>query len=50
MTVVEGNLKAPFSIVNTLKLHFTLETYLIILSDKQVGIKYHFKSLCYDMI
>ena len=29
-------------------LHFTLDTYLILLSVKQGGIKYHFKSLWYD--
>ena len=29
-------------------LHFTLETYLIMLSVKQGGIKYHFLSLWYD--
>ena len=29
-------------------LHFTLDTYLIILSVKQGGIKYHFLSLWYD--
>ena len=28
-------------------LHFTLETYLIMLSVKQGGIKYHFLSLWY---
>ena len=29
-------------------LHFSLHTYLIMLSVKQGGIKYHFLSLCYD--
>ena len=29
-------------------LHFTLDTYLILLSVKQGGIKYHFWSLWYD--
>ena len=29
-------------------LHFTLNTYLILLSVKQGGIKYHFLSLRYD--
>ena len=29
-------------------LHFTLDPYLIILSIKQGGIKYHFLSLWYD--
>ena len=28
--------------------HFTLDTYLILLSVKQGGIKYHFKNLWYD--
>ena len=31
-------------------LHFTLDTYLILLSVKQGGIKYPFKSLWYDLI
>ena len=30
-------------------LHFTLDTYLILLSIKQGGIKYHFKSIWYDV-
>ena len=30
-------------------LHFNLDTFLIILSVKQEGIKYHFKSLWYDV-
>ena len=56
-TVVEGNLKAPFSIATTQRegatpftglLHFTLDTYLIMLSAKQGGIKDHFLSLWYD--
>ena len=57
-TVVEGDQKAPFSIATTPKcrgsatpfpglLHLTLNTYLILLSVKQGGIKYHFKSLWY---
>ena len=29
-------------------LHFTLDTYFILLSVKQEGIKYHFKSIWYD--
>ena len=29
--------------------HFTLYTYLILLSVKQGGIRYHFKSLLYDV-
>ena len=49
--VVEGNLKAPFSIIGEGEgvipfpglLHFTLDTYLIMLSVKQGGIKYQFK-------
>ena len=45
--LVEGNLKAPFSIVTLFPglLHFTLDPYLIVLSAKQSGIKYHFLSL-----
>ena len=53
-TIVEGDQKAPFSIATTPRcrggrysftplLHFTLDTYLILLSVKQRGIKYHFK-------
>ena len=53
LTLVEGNPKAPFSIVTTPRsrgecysfpglLHFTLDPYLIMLSVKQGGIKYHF--------
>ena len=56
---VEGDQKALFSIATTLRcvgghysfpglLHFTLDTYLIMLSVKQGGIKYHFLSLWYD--
>ena len=50
-TLIEGDSKAPFSIATTLRegatpfpglLHFTLDQYLIMLSVKQVGIKYHF--------
>ena len=33
---------------HTVKLLATLHFFLIMLSDKQVGIKYHFLSLCYD--
>ena len=56
-TVVEGDQKITFSIANTLRFgegaisfpglpHFTLDTYLILLSVKLGGIKYHFlKSL-----
>ena len=42
-TIVEGDPKAPFSIATTPGLlHFTLEPYLIMLSVKQGGIKFHF--------
>ena len=58
-TIVEGNLKAPFSIATTPRcrggrysfpglLHFTLDPH-VMLSVKQGGIKYHFKSLWYDL-
>ena len=58
-TIVEGNPKAPFSITSTPRckggrysfpglLYFTLDPYLIMLSVKQGGIKYHFLSLWYD--
>ena len=58
-TVVEGNPKAPFSIATSPRcrggrysfpglLYFTLDPYLIMLSVKQGGIKYHFLSLWYD--
>ena len=58
-TIVEGNPKAPFSISTTPMcrggrysfpglLYFTLDPYLIMLSAKQGGIKYHFLSLWYD--
>ena len=58
-TLVEGDPKAPFSIATTPGcragatsfsglLHFILDTYLIMLSVKQGGIKYHFLSLWYD--
>ena len=56
VTVVEGNPKASFSIAttpgctpSTRLLHFTLDTYLIMLNVKQGGIKYHFLSLWYDV-
>ena len=54
VTVVEDDQKAPFSIATTSRcrggaatpfpglLHFTLDSYLILLSVKQGGIKYHF--------
>ena len=52
-TVVESYPEAPFSIATTPRcrggrysfpgiLHFTLDPYLIMLSVKQGGIKYHF--------
>ena len=58
-TIVEGNPKAPFSIATTPMcrggrysfpglLYFILDPYLIMLSVKQGGIKYHFLSLWYD--
>ena len=45
VTEIKGNLKAPFSIVTTAfpgLLHFTLDSYLTMLSVKQSSIKYHF--------
>ena len=60
MTIVEGDLKAPFSISTTPKcrgrvatllpgfLCFILNTYLIMLSVKQGSIKYHFLNPWYD--
>ena len=58
-TIVEGNPKAPFSIATTPRCRggrysfpgfpfFTPDPYLIMLSVKQGGIKYHFLSLWYD--
>ena len=58
-TIVEGNPKAPFSIATIPRcrggrysflglLYFTLDPYLIMLSVKQGGIKYHFLRLWYD--
>ena len=58
-SVDEGDLMGPFSIATTPGsrgratpfpelLHFTLDTYLIMLSVKQGIIKYHFLSLWYD--
>ena len=52
-TVIEGDPKAPFSIVTTPGcsggatpfpglLHVTVDTYLILLGVKQGGINYHF--------
>ena len=61
MTLVEGDLKAPlFNSYNTQDvgvdatpfpglLHFTHDPYLIMLSVKQDGIKYHFLSFWYDL-
>ena len=57
--IVEGDLKAPFSIAITLKstggcysfpwiASLSLGPYLLMLSFKQGGIKYHFLSLWYD--
>ena len=59
VTIVECDPKAPFSIATTPRcrggrysfpglLYFTLDPYLIMLSVKQGGIKYHFLSLWYD--
>ena len=59
VTVEEGDQMDPFSIATILRcregatsfpglLHFTLDTYVILLSVKQGGVKYHFKSLWYD--
>ena len=48
-TVVEGNPKAPFSVASfPVLLHFTLDTYLVMLDAKQGSIEYHFLSLWYD--
>ena len=58
-TIVESDPKAPLSIATSPRckggrysfpwlLHFTLDPYLIMLSVKQGGIKYHFLSLWYD--
>ena len=60
LTIVEGDPKAPFSIATTLRCrggHYsfpwitplTFDPYLIMLSVKQGGIKYHFLSLWYDL-
>ena len=56
MTLVEGDPKAPFfnsyytegATLSPRLLHFTLDPYLVLLSVKQGGIKYHFLSLWYD--
>ena len=58
-TVVEGDPKAPFRLLLHQGvgegatpfpglLHFTLDPYLIMLSIKQEGIKYHFLIIWYD--
>ena len=56
-TLVAGYPKASFSIATTVGegatpfpglLHFNLDPYLIMLSVKEGGIKYHFLSLWYD--
>ena len=51
-TVIEGDPKARFSIATTPRytglLHFSLDPYLIMVSVKHGGIKYHFLSLWYD--
>ena len=50
-TLVEGDPKAPFLIATNRGeglLHFTLDSYLILLSVKQGGLKYHFLSLLHD--
>ena len=60
VTVVKHDSKVPFSITvhqgvgkGTTPfpglLHFTFDTYLIMLSVKQGDIKYHFLSLWYDL-
>ena len=50
--LVEGDPKAPFSIATASRCwggcYFILDHHLIMLSVKQVGIKYHFLSLWYD--
>ena len=57
--LIEGDLKAPFSIATTPRcrkgaiplprlFHFTLDLYLLMLSVKQGGIKYHFWVFRYD--
>ena len=58
-TLVEGDPKATFSVDTSPRcwkgvtplpglLHFTLDNYLIILSVRPGGIKYHYVSLWYD--
>ena len=59
VTIVEGNLKAPFSIATTARYRgggnyfpwitpLYLDPYFIMLSVKLGGIKYHSLSLWYD--
>ena len=43
---MQGSAPTPFPGL----FHFTLDTYLILLSVKQGGIKYHFLSLWYDSV
>ena len=61
LTIVEGNLKVPFSIAIIPRCGrrcnpfpwiapLTLDPYFIMLSVKQGGIKYYFLSLWYDSI
>ena len=61
MIIVEGNPKAPLSIATTPNCregttsfpelrHLTLDQYIIMLSVKQGGIKYHFSSFWYDSV
>ncbi len=59
VTIVEGDPKAPFSIATTPRCSggwysfpwiALFDPYLIMLSVKQEGIKYHFKTLWYDTI
>ena len=51
VTVVEGDQEAPFSIATTPRYSFPwiAPLYLIMLSVKQVGTKYHFLSLWYNV-
>ena len=59
-TLVKGDPNAPFSIATTVRCkggHYSipwiaslLDPYLIVLSAKQNGIKYHFLSHWYDLI
>ena len=60
VTVVEDDWKTPFLVATSPRcsgnhfpfpglFHFTLDLYLILLSVKQGGIKYHFWSFWYDL-